>query len=82
MICSTSETHVLLLLSYLPNPRALAAVFDLVIVLVKTKIKSFEGKINTNFHDDKIPKEGSHFICLSVILMILVTATGLEPTTT
>ena len=24
-----------------------------------SKIKSYEGKINTNFHNDKIPKEGS-----------------------
>ena len=36
-----------------------------------TKIKSHEGKINTNFHDGGIPKESSHCICLSVILMIL-----------
>ena len=36
---------------------------------VKAKIKSYDGKINTNFHDDKIPKEGSQFICLSVILI-------------
>ena len=26
---------------------------------LKTKIKSYEGKISTNFNDDKIPKEGS-----------------------
>ena len=26
---------------------------------LKTKIKSYEGDINTNFHGDKIPKEGS-----------------------
>ena len=25
---------------------------------LKFKIKSYEGKINTNFHNDKIPKEG------------------------
>ena len=25
---------------------------------LKAKIKSFNGKINTNFHDNKIPKEG------------------------
>ena len=36
---------------------------------VKAKIKFYNGKINTNFHDDKIPKEGSQFICLSVILI-------------
>ena len=36
---------------------------------IKTKIKSCNGKINTNFHNDKIPKEGSQCICLSVILI-------------
>ena len=29
---------------------------------LKTKTKSHEGKINTNFHDNGIPKEGSHCI--------------------
>ena len=32
-------------------------------------IKSYNGKINTNFRNNKIPKEGSQFICLSVILI-------------
>ena len=36
---------------------------------LKTKINSYEGKINPNFHNDKIPKEGSYFIYLSVILI-------------
>ena len=27
----------------------------------------YNGKIKTNFHNNKIPKEGSQFICLSVI---------------
>ena len=31
---------------------------------LKAKMKSFNGKINTNFHNNKIPREGSHFICL------------------
>ena len=26
---------------------------------IKTKIKSYNGKINTNFHNNKIAKEGS-----------------------
>ena len=26
---------------------------------LKTKIKSYKGKVNTNFHNDKISKEGS-----------------------
>ena len=38
---------------------------------LKSKIKSYNRKINTNFHDNKIPKERSQFICLSVILIIL-----------
>ena len=29
---------------------------------IKTKIKSYNGKINTNFHNNEIPKEGSQLI--------------------
>ena len=36
---------------------------------LKTKIKSYNGKINTHFLSDKIPKEGTQCICLSVILI-------------
>ena len=36
---------------------------------LKTKIKSYNGKINTNFYSNKIPKEGSQYICLSVDLI-------------
>ena len=36
---------------------------------IKTKIKSYNGKINANFDNNKIPKEGSQCICLSVILI-------------
>ena len=36
---------------------------------IKTKIKSYNGKISTNFHNNKIPKEGSQCVCLSVILI-------------
>ena len=36
---------------------------------IKTKIKSCNEKINTNFHNNEIPKEGSQCICLSVILI-------------
>ena len=39
---------------------------------LKTKIKSYKGKVNTNFHDDKVPKNGSHYICLSVSLINFV----------
>ena len=35
---------------------------------LKAKRKSYNGEINTNFHNNKIPKENSKFICLSVIL--------------
>ena len=34
---------------------------------LKTKIKSHEGKINTNFHDDNM--SSSRYICLLVILI-------------
>ena len=36
---------------------------------LKAKTKSYNGKINTNFDNNKIPKEVSQFICLSVILI-------------
>ena len=36
---------------------------------LKTKIKSYNRKFNTNFHNNKIPKEDSQCICLSVILI-------------
>ena len=35
----------------------------------KTKIKSYKGKVNTTFHNDKMLKQGSHYICLSVVLI-------------
>ena len=43
---------------------------------LKAKIKSYNGKINTNFHNNRIPKEGSQCICLSVILIDSVFRTG------
>ena len=36
---------------------------------LKTKIKSYNGKIYTNFHNNKILKEGSQCIFLSVLLV-------------
>ena len=36
---------------------------------LKTKMKYYEGKSNTNFDCDKVPKEGSQCICVSVILI-------------
>ena len=38
-------------------------------IYLKTKIKSCYDKINANFHDKEIPKEGFHCVCLSLILM-------------
>ena len=31
---------------------------------LKFKRKSYNGKINTNFHNNKTPKEGPEYICL------------------
>ena len=45
---------------------------------LKTKIKSYKGKINTSFHNNKIPKEGSQCICLSVILIDSIIRIGNE----
>ena len=36
---------------------------------LNAKIKSYNGKINTHFHDNKVQKEGFQFICLLVILI-------------
>ena len=43
---------------------------------LKAKIKSYNGKINTNFHNNKIAEEGFQFICLSVVLIDSVFRTG------
>lgn len=37
----------------------------------KTKIRSYKSRINTNFHDNEMSKEGLHCISLSVILILL-----------
>ena len=34
---------------------------------LKGKINSYNGKIKANFHNSKMPKEDSQYICLSVI---------------
>ena len=36
---------------------------------LRTKIKSYKRKINTNFCNNKISKEGSQYICSSVTLL-------------
>ena len=43
---------------------------------LKAKIKSYNGKIKVKFHKNKIPKEGSQCIFLSVILINFVFRTG------
>ena len=43
---------------------------------LKAKIKSYKGKTNTNFHNNKIPKESSQFISLPIILIDSVLRTG------
>ena len=43
---------------------------------LKAKTKSYNGKINTNFRNNEISKEGSYYICLSVILIDSVFRTG------
>ena len=43
---------------------------------LKAKIKSYDGKSSTNFHSNKIPKEDSQYICLSVILIASVLRKG------
>ena len=34
---------------------------------IKTKVKTFNGVINTLFSDNIIPKEGNHHICIAAI---------------
>ena len=36
---------------------------------LKAKIQSYNGKISTNFYNNKIPNEDSQYICLSIILI-------------
>ena len=36
---------------------------------LKTKIISYEGKINTIFHNDRMSEKSSHCICLSMVLI-------------
>ena len=43
---------------------------------LKGKRKSNNGKINTNFHNNKIPKEDSQYICLSIIFLDSIFRTG------
>ena len=42
---------------------------------LKTKVKFYEEKISANFHNNKIKKEGSQCVCLSVVLINYVFGT-------
>ena len=39
---------------------------------IKTKIKIYNNRINTNFHGNKTREENEYCTCLSVILLILL----------
>ena len=43
---------------------------------LEAKIKSYSGKINTNFQNNKTAREGSHFICLRIILIDSISTTS------
>ena len=43
---------------------------------LKAKVKSYNGKINANVQNNNISREGSKFICLSVLLIDSVFRTG------
>ena len=43
---------------------------------LKVKIKSSNGEINTNLHNNKLSKKGLQDICLSVILLGSIFRTG------
>ena len=36
---------------------------------IKTKIKSYSGKVNTNFQSKKVAKENASYKCLSLIML-------------
>ena len=39
---------------------------------IKTKIKSYSDKVNTNFQGKKVPKENASYKCLSLIMLDFV----------
>ena len=47
----------------------LAVSLYVTINICKTKIKSYERKIKRNVYDDKVPKYGSQYVCLSEIVI-------------
>ena len=50
--------------------------FTVNLYTIKTKIKSNQGNLITNFYNDEIPKEGSQCIFLSARLINSVFRTG------
>ena len=36
---------------------------------IKTRIKMYEGRVNTNFQGKKVPKENASYKCLSIIIL-------------
>ena len=36
---------------------------------IRTKIKIYDGNINTNFQGKKVPKENTSYRCLSIIML-------------
>ena len=36
---------------------------------IKTKIKMYEDRVNTNFQGKKVPKENASYTCLSLIML-------------
>ena len=36
---------------------------------IKTKIKTYEDKVNTNFQGEKVPKENASYKCISLIML-------------
>ena len=36
---------------------------------IKTKVKTYGDKVNTNFQCKKVPKENASYICLSLIML-------------
>ena len=36
-------------------------------IYIKAKVKEFDGKINTNFLSDEVPKENMHYTCIACI---------------
>ena len=45
---------------------------------IKTKVKSYDGKVNKSFHDNDIHDEAADCVCLSVILIDCVIKMGIN----